>query len=517
MFERSRRCCATGCLLVLAGACAAAAQTTDEVNSGIQLNFTPPGARSLGMGGAFIAVATDATAAVSNPAGLTQLTESEISIELLVSDFSHTYADGGAIFGEPTGIGINTVAGLQEREAENQTVGASYISGVLRPKVENRWTLAAFRHELANFRASYRREGAFVGPFDLPDGGTWPANGLPARTRPAIMEMDLQIDSYGLAGAYELIDDTLSLGVVVAINDFTIDASTERFSSKGGRLFEPPDYSPENLRVIQVQQGSDVALSFSAGYLWRLTDNLSMGGVVRLGPEFDYEARRVLGPQSDADDTFLVQPAKFHVPDLFGFGFAYRVPNTCSSWEGQEEEKARETRKEPCLRVAVEWDRVGYSKMTNEITSPFDTSGPMTLDSLTGRTAFVEVEDGSEYHIGAEYTFKRTWTSLRAGAWLDPDHRFAVKDPRTAADQRASAFFRPGEDTWHYSVGAGWKLNDCPPMPQGEVCQKQQRESRRNENEKEMGLGRQAEYHIDFAIDYSEALTTFTISTVVRY
>ncbi len=40
-----------------------------------------PGARSLGLGGAFVAVADDATAAWANPSGLMQLARSEISLE----------------------------------------------------------------------------------------------------------------------------------------------------------------------------------------------------------------------------------------------------------------------------------------------------------------------------------------------------------------------------------------------------------------------------------------------------
>src|SRR2546422_11079012 len=41
-----------------------------ETFGGFQFNFNNPGARALGMGGAFIGVADDATAAVTNPAGL---------------------------------------------------------------------------------------------------------------------------------------------------------------------------------------------------------------------------------------------------------------------------------------------------------------------------------------------------------------------------------------------------------------------------------------------------------------
>ena len=48
----------------------------------LQFDFLPPGARSVGMGSAFIAAADDATAAFTNPAGLARLGRREISAEL---------------------------------------------------------------------------------------------------------------------------------------------------------------------------------------------------------------------------------------------------------------------------------------------------------------------------------------------------------------------------------------------------------------------------------------------------
>ena len=59
----------------------ALAQNTDlEALAGLTFNFRNPGARSLGMGGAFLGLADDATAAEANPAGLTILRTSEISL-----------------------------------------------------------------------------------------------------------------------------------------------------------------------------------------------------------------------------------------------------------------------------------------------------------------------------------------------------------------------------------------------------------------------------------------------------
>src|SRR6266849_5827150 len=57
-------------------------QNTDiDSLAGPQFNFGNPGARSLGMAGAFLGLADDASAAEANPAGLTILRKLEASIE----------------------------------------------------------------------------------------------------------------------------------------------------------------------------------------------------------------------------------------------------------------------------------------------------------------------------------------------------------------------------------------------------------------------------------------------------
>ncbi|MBK5257140.1 MAG: hypothetical protein JJE39_14010 [Vicinamibacteria bacterium] len=58
------------------------AQAQPVQNIVLRNSFSPvgTGARGLGMGGAFIAVADDGTAASFNPAGLSQLRRSEISL-----------------------------------------------------------------------------------------------------------------------------------------------------------------------------------------------------------------------------------------------------------------------------------------------------------------------------------------------------------------------------------------------------------------------------------------------------
>ena len=100
-------------ILIALVALPAAAQNTDiESLSGLQFNFGNPGARSLGMGGAFLGLADDASAAEANPAGLTILRKPEISFEgrnfeeQQLFTTSGTFPTHGALF---VGLLIGTV------------------------------------------------------------------------------------------------------------------------------------------------------------------------------------------------------------------------------------------------------------------------------------------------------------------------------------------------------------------------------------------------------------------------
>ncbi|HEU4521328.1 MAG TPA: UPF0164 family protein, partial [Thermoanaerobaculia bacterium] len=73
----------TALALLVCAAVPASAQNTDiESLAGLQFNFSNPGARALGMGGAFLGLADDASAAEANPAGLTILRKAELSLEV---------------------------------------------------------------------------------------------------------------------------------------------------------------------------------------------------------------------------------------------------------------------------------------------------------------------------------------------------------------------------------------------------------------------------------------------------
>ncbi|MCJ7755499.1 MAG: hypothetical protein MUP13_13120, partial [Thermoanaerobaculales bacterium] len=69
-------------VMIVVAALPATSAIAQETPSTFEFSFSNPGARSLGLGGAFAALADDATAAFANPAGLVQLVSIEVSAEL---------------------------------------------------------------------------------------------------------------------------------------------------------------------------------------------------------------------------------------------------------------------------------------------------------------------------------------------------------------------------------------------------------------------------------------------------
>src|SRR5687767_1539721 len=118
------------------------AQNVDiEALSGLQFNFGNPGARSLGMGGAFLGLADDSSAAETNPAGLTVLRQPEISFELRDERDSQSVAVSGTFPDLETGTSTTRTPASQ----------IAYAAGVL---PFERVTVAAYYHRVVSFEVS---------------------------------------------------------------------------------------------------------------------------------------------------------------------------------------------------------------------------------------------------------------------------------------------------------------------------------------------------------------------------
>src|SRR4029079_5726097 len=95
-----------------------------ETFSGFQFNFNNPGARALGMGGAFVAVADDATAVVANPAGLVILQRPELSAGVKFPRFTNSFSAFSNVPQDAPGMNYRS------RDFDDSVVTPSFFSFV---------------------------------------------------------------------------------------------------------------------------------------------------------------------------------------------------------------------------------------------------------------------------------------------------------------------------------------------------------------------------------------------------
>jgi long-subunit fatty acid transport protein len=446
-----------GCLLLVLAALATPAlraQSNDEIQSALQWNLSTPGARSLALGGAFLALADDATAAYANPAGLAQLARPEISVEGRVWDFTSRFVDRGH---QPatgvTGIGVDVVDGLQLGERRDRSAAVSFASYV---HGGGRVAWAVYRHQLADFEASLLSHGPFAGQRESP-----------GRAVPASARLRLDIESWGAAAAYRPHAE-LSLGLALAWQRFRLRSHTDRFDRRDrtgdpfvdgltGGFFGPADFLPDNVLNVQTLAGSDEDLGGSLGVLWRPLSAWSVGAVYRRGGDFGFRAQFVHGPasaQPGAVEPTVGGEGVFHAPDSVGAGVAWRPRDD--------------------LVIAFDWQRVGYSALADDLVN--------VLLAARGEESDFSIADADELHLGAEYQAVswRLPMAFRLGVWHDPDHRLRYGGRNPVLRAR----FAPGDDQLHLCGGLG------------------------------MVLGRA---QVDLAVDSSELVDTVSLSTVARF
>lgn len=369
----------------------------------------------MGFGGAFVALADDATAAFANPAGLVQIVEPEISLEGRSWRYRTPFTRGGRAAGEPTGLGIDTVAAPLRGESGNDLTGLSFLSYV---HPHRRWSFAIFQHQLANFAFSLETQGVFLpGPGPL---GT-------VRSDAARGAIELEILTRGVAVAFRPTDSmSFGLGLTyfepdtrLAGRDYLLDDdSVEAF-------FSLASFLPERLVQTVEFRWDQPAWGLSAGFLWRPSELWTVGGVYRETPELSLVIDLTAGPAHPSFppgfkfiDGFR---SSWDFPDVYALGVGYRSRD--GRWTG-----------------AGEWRRVGYSSIVDSLL-PQQREGGLFLD------------DADEIHLGAEYAFfaGSSVVAVRMGVWHDPDHYLDIRDD----DPELRALFPPGEDELHLAGGLG--------------------------------------------------------------
>jgi long-subunit fatty acid transport protein len=378
-----------------------------------EFSFSNPGARSMGFGGAFVALADDATAAFANPAGLVQLTRPEISIDVRRWSYSTPFTHSGRFTGEPTGIGLDTETGIVTSRSENDLTGLSFLSFVYPKK---KWSVAVYRHILANFATSSESQGIFL-------EGPGPADTFRLFDRQD--QNDLEIVTYGLSGAFQVVE-SFSLGLGLTYFDGLIQGSQRQYRWDDESLasyFGMNSFLPERFVGGNSFVADDSDIGFAAGFLWHLGANWHLGGFFRQGAEFQLDIVAMGNQVSEDPNTppglEVEVSTPIATPDAYGAGIAYR--STSGRWT-----------------LSFEWDHIEYSAI---------------FDSLTEVSEGEFIADGDEYRLGGEYAFLQSHPllAIRAGVWRDPNHQ--VQSDRDSII--IQALVGEGEAQLHYAVGFG--------------------------------------------------------------
>ena len=458
----------TALLSLFAASGTALAQSTDD---GSVFDFSLPGARSRGMGGAFVAIADDASSVYSNPAGLTALFRPEMSIEMRVWDLRYEAINEGHAYGNPTGIGVDNIAGRRDKEFTSTLFSPTAFFSVVYPT--RTWAIGVFHHQLVNYQMATETQGAFFdcrggqrGPFGMPPFCELP--GGVDRVFPARQTYEVGITSSGVGFAYEFERFRLSVGGSLQIFGFNIQRIGSNYSPRGD-IFAAPDWSEEKRESAGFRVGTDRKLGVNAGALWDVTQTITLGGTFRQGQTFEYSAYNISGQANPPAGTVYTNntEAPFRLPDTWAVGVAYKPNN---SW-----------------RVGFEYDRVLYGQIAEDFAN---TSLPPDWPETLILKTHLKIDDANQFRLGGEYSrpLYGGLLSIRGGAWTDPFHQpyFETTDAATGMPAPLWTMYFPKRDGQvHYSGGAGFAA------------------ARR--------------WQLDFAVDHSRSITTYSLSSILRF
>lgn len=445
-------------ILGMAIATPAGALTDEEVFRTFRFNFANPGGRALAMGGAFIGIADDATAAAANPAGLTNLIAQEFFSELRLDDTVATSIS--TLVGDPRG-GLDPLVAGGTGDPDN-TLHPSFISYV---HPFEHWVLGVSRQELLN--TSIEASNSLI------DENVLPSEEI-AR---ALARMDALLETYNVSAGFRA-GDKFAAGVTVSLSRLDIESRTDNLFDFGDGLVN--DYAT-------AIDDTDDALSFSVGVLYRPHARFSVGAVYRDGPEFDLVQaiedtalsgnfpsagvlRDFLGNRNVALDAFGNFSPKmfddapgflnhFAVPDRYGIGFGIRPTDS--------------------FTIALDVVRVEYSDLAtdfvanvNALTFPgdglnCDLANPLPDGTFpceyTTPVARYRFDDETIVRLGLEWVFSLTENvpfAVRVGAYNDPNVRLRADFGSGGVFVASNGTFPESDDVTHYTLGFGFVVQD---------------------------------------------------------
>ena len=384
--------------------------------SGLPIDLLPPGARSLGLAGAFVGVADDATAAIANPGGLTILTAKELSINVRNSDSDVVFFDPDAFDSTASSAGT----GRMNKQYSDSNTDVSFASFVM---PFDRWVFSAYYVNQLNF-ASYQTGGPdVVTSTEFMD------------TYHNDNSIDGSIDGFGLSGAFR-VTDSFSIGLTVSRSKLDIQSmdnwQVDNFYDVELDLaalypeFTKEQYADVVLDEFLIQSTIDESKSdttFSVGLLYSLNSSWSFGLVYRQGAEFKVNTNTMgsfnldcTGSSGATANCQEFLSGIIPISRMYDYGSSastIKVPDTISFGIGW--------RPSDLWLVSFDINQIGYGD-----TTPIRTlTQGLGLDVNSDGQLTEEIKDGTTFHLGVEKVFvlqNNNTISLRGGAFTIEDH-----------------------------------------------------------------------------------------------
>lgn len=386
-------------LLAAAVAVPARAQFESSALAKVQVNVTNPGGKSLAMGGAFVALADDATAAFANPAGLVQLTSWQAGASVKGFRFSPNF-DTRVFAAEAQGTGQAFVqVGSIPFEPTTSVTDVDFAS-VVAPVIPEKLVLSLYRavdlryrYELDHPQRQFQvnLEPGDGAPFAIEEQGS----------------VDIRNEVVGLAAATRLMAGQVPIDLGAGL---TFSRLRYEFGGPGGAyLSRIANFSPTFTDVsVTASADSSWQPGFSVGARSTLDEvsHLSVGAVYRRNGSHDV-SYSVTAPVSlscgKPNDVGFSGCGTMKSPDDFAFGVSGAVGN---------------------LTGSAEYQRILYSQLNDGFVHLYR----YFESNAQGTTYAVPVgssKDANVYRVGLEYALPLGGSDLlfvRAGYYHETAH-----------------------------------------------------------------------------------------------
>jgi long-chain fatty acid transport protein len=298
----------------------AGAQTDSALLSKVSFNLTNPGGKSLAMGGAFTAIADDATAALANPAGLGLISSVEFALSGKRTDGTLGLATARSTASGPLAApypGIDTTN--VDRDTRASTVD---FAGVVLP-LSRRLVAAVFYAENLRFEGDAGNSGyQYLELRDNRSGGTTRQDFLFEFREFGTVRLTNRL--LGLSLAYR-VSERVRIGGGLTLNRPSFDLGGD--AGGGHRIVSHTFRSPTSEETFTELTRVDGVSGTKAGFLVGLHVDLLADGALTLGADYRSSPRNegtlVIGgdvPVALAGQTS--RPFTFRVPRDAAVGLA---------------------------------------------------------------------------------------------------------------------------------------------------------------------------------------------------